>query len=293
MGIKNITAVYIFILFISFFMSAFKDNYIYVHWLDDDISNFEPKKALDYKAKIRVGVCHGVDIDSQQFKDNCVGSENRKLVLWGDSFAASLYPGLSVISKQKKINVDIIQLTDFNAPPFFDANNKANNGSTLEFINQKKLAYVGHLQPEIVLFAWMYNGKNGGNNERNLSIIQTIDALRRVSPSTKIIVLGPFPIWVPTLIHIFKKYGAKNINKYEDRGLHKGLLIRDRFFSSYIWPEDITYLSVFSTFCRNEKCLTSVDGSVQTITTVDFGHLSHPAAKYFISKNLKAIWGAN
>lgn len=188
---------YVAIIIISAFMYLSPHNLLYSR--QNSIESFNPKVDLLYKKKIRVGICHEVDILSASFVDNCQGN-SQGIVLWGDSYAASLYPGLEKYFHKNEVT----QLTNFNSPPLFINDRKADNGRILVDINNDKLNLAVKLKPKVIIFSWMMNGKNGGDYNWNLKILETIKEVKIKLPNVKIVIIGPYPTWQPSLIKILK-----------------------------------------------------------------------------------------
>jgi len=104
---------------------------------------------FNYKDIVRVDVCHSVSIEN--FKNNkCLDIRKHNIFIWGDSYAASLYPGLIYFRNKEYTDVGITQMTDGNGPPFY-TEGKTDDGKTVIEANNNRLAIVSETKPQIIL----------------------------------------------------------------------------------------------------------------------------------------------
>lgn len=90
-----------------------------------------------YSQNLRVGVCHSAPIDV--VSRECVEKGEKTIFIWGDSYAAALYPGIKYVRDEMAPKYGIIQVTDGNGPPFFTPEKKTDDKKTLEEANQNRL----------------------------------------------------------------------------------------------------------------------------------------------------------
>lgn len=83
-------------------------------------------------------------------RNGCLRKGEKNLVLFGDSYAASLYQGLRAAQDTKYSDYRIIQLTDGNAPPFF-LDGQIDGGDSLHSINEAKLKAITDIQPQKIV----------------------------------------------------------------------------------------------------------------------------------------------
>jgi peptidoglycan/LPS O-acetylase OafA/YrhL len=133
------------------------------------------------------------------FAAECVGppegAGQRLVVLWGDSHAASLYPGLRSLIARQGLPLRLAQFTAAACPPVVDfqmakrPNCRAENDATLRFIEREKPDAV------ILLAAWsFYSGKEYELLE--MSRIKATIARIRAAGVQNIVLVGPLPRWL-------------------------------------------------------------------------------------------------
>ena len=243
---------------------------------------------LNYKDTIRTGVCHSVSIES--FKNNkCLDIRQKNIFSWGDSYAASLYPGLVFVRNNEYPDIGITQMTDGNGPPFYTPG-KTDDGKTVIEANNNRLAIVSETKPQIILMTWMVGGWNATTTKEDsvLELLKTIDRIIAVSPNSKIVIIGPFPKWGETL----KKQLIKYFNKtgltpptYMPTGLESEDSDFDQFFNEKLrGTNNVKYISAFENMCNGNGCLTRVSDNVNALTAVDWGHLTSSGAIILVDK---------
>jgi len=164
----------------------------------------------------RVGVCHMVPIIYKRLEmQNCIDRNRPLIFIWGDSYAASLYPGLLKLKTLSKNAFGIAQFTNGSAPPFFDANKKTDDINNLHQnlleVNNEKLEIITEIKPSLVILTWLYNGTNGLDmNQSIVAINSTIMNINKASVNTKVMVIGPFPHWNGTLKDQIIKYASNH-----------------------------------------------------------------------------------
>jgi len=249
---------------------------------------------FDINNAYRVGTCHMASLkDKLQVMQNCI-DKNRPLVfIWGDSYAASLYPGILKLKATNKDAFGIAQFTNGNAPPFFDANKETddieNIHQNLLEVNNKKLEIIAEIKPSLVILAWMYNGSNGLNMADSvLAIKSTIKKINIVSENTKVIVIGSFPEWGKNLKNVIIKYANNNNDHLPSIYSSYGLLDEpkkwDLYFKNKFKGVGVNYISTQDFLCNSEGCLTRTGESAQDLTAVDSGHLTPSGSEFIINK---------
>jgi peptidoglycan/LPS O-acetylase OafA/YrhL len=190
------------------------------------------------------------------------------VVLWGDSYAARLYPGLP----------DALQFTRNSCPPLLVVGHPSCQRST-EFV----LGEIARLKPgTVVLFAdWASrhaSWENGGYDARQLGA--TLDALKAAGVA-RILVLGPAPQWgwtLPRLVVARWLHGGKEpeIPERATLGLHSGSAAIERVMRAEVEHHGGTYVSLLDLLCNGDGCLVRTGGD---LTTWDSGHFTAPTAR--------------
>jgi len=245
--------------------------------------------------------CHAPnpDISFNSLKERCVDPERPLIFLWGDSYAASFYSGLSKLRDEAKRSFGLAQFTNSNTPPFYLPDQRGtdwkSNNRTLFEINANKLALVEELKPKLVILMWKFDGERAYLNElpmtadqEVLKIVETISKIQSASPSTKAVVIGPLPHWKYDLRHVVAEYardhGGNLPPLYMNYGMQDAPLQWDAFFKAQFLRLHIDYISAIDILCRDGKCLTRTDDVPEHLITVDYGHLSKAGAELLAEK---------
>jgi len=190
------------------------------------------------------------------------------VVLWGDSFAARLHPGLP----------DALQFTRNSCPPLLMVGRPSCQRST-EFT----LGEISRLRPgTVVLFAdWASrhaSWEKGGYDARQLGA--TLDALKAAGVA-RIIVLGPAPRWTWNLSRLLVArwlHGGTEpeIPERATLGLQSGGPSIERAMRAEVERHGGTYFSLLDLLCNGDGCLVQTGGE---LTSWDIGHFTAPAAR--------------
>ena len=239
----------------------------------------------------RNGVCHSspIGMSEQERIRQCAETGKHKIFLWGDSYAAALYPGLKALQKETKKSFSIEQFTDGNGSPFFTNLSLADNKKDLITTNEEKLQILAAIKPEKVVITWMVLGSNTIQDPAQAiaGIKDTIARIRRASPATEIIVIGPVPQWNENLVAIMLKYWdtfGTYPPKYMEYGLNKGMFAWDELLSKELKTDGVEYISAMKELCNEQGCITRVGEDAHSLAAADWGHLTPAASRYFIER---------
>jgi len=228
---------------------------------------------FSYPAQWRGGVC-GLDRaqDYEAFGRECFGEASanikgnqhkKSLLLWGDSYATHLYPGLqSVLSDQYKI----AQLTTFACPPIQGFVHQQRTHCT--HINESILDYLKGHEFDVVMLAanWQGVGVEG--------LSATLDELKRIVHH-RIILVGPPPRWVRglprTLFEIYLKDPSVPLPDRLMQGLSEQTSVLDDRLAILANSKGIDYVSALQGLCDERGCLALDQGS---LVSFDQGHLT-------------------
>jgi peptidoglycan/LPS O-acetylase OafA/YrhL len=243
----------------------------------------------------RTGVCHSVALNTA-YANNCLEVRQKNILIWGDSFAACLYNGLNHVRNESFENYGIEQLTDNNGAPFF-TNLQTDEHIPLTELNNDRLAVVEKLRPNIILITWiMIDGRNGPKEETFDELSKTVAKIKKSSPTSKIIILGPVPSWgggslIKQLIRFEMLHGYE-APKYMSFGLNPQNKIWDDYFKINVPKLNVTYISAMDNFCNEKGCLTRIDDNPNDVTSFDLGHLTPAGSIYLIEKIKNSIFSA-
>jgi hypothetical protein len=228
-----------------------------------DIAQLSPQNNAGLRDK-----CF-LETPGARFDSSCIEQgEEPLLVLWGDSTAAALYPGL------KKAQESVpFRLARFAAPgcaPILAAGSNA----TCDAGNDLVFGFIKSSAPKIVLLHAMWD------HYHNLDGLgETIRRLKNLN-IPRVVILGPVPVWKRTLPHSL-------VNSYRFRHA-----IADRIATGVTGPQGdarmeafsqtagVEYVSAWHTLCNAEGCMTRVGPS--DVITTDMVHLSDAGSIFLI-----------
>ena len=184
---------------------------------------------------------------------------SKKIMLWGDSFAGHLLPGI----KNTKSNFRITHLTIAGCPPILGTealfNPKCNQ------INDYVMKRIVHEKPNIVLLAARWTKCDW------TKITSTIVALRKV-PVENIYLVGPLPEWQNTLAKCLYGYYIRDpLHRIPERmtyGLFPNIRMLDAAVSGFAAKVAINYISAYRILCNSDGCLTRTGNTSDTLTTL-------------------------
>jgi hypothetical protein len=237
----------------------------------------------------RAGRCYQPPRSSDDFSPECTPRKRPGVplvLLWGDSHAADLYPGL--VSAQSTQSFDIAQWTAAGCPP-----------AAIPFTNES-LACAGrratalkeltHFNPDVILLAGAWElyldlGQSEGDIVRALT--ETIRQLQK-DGSREIVVFGPGPLWNTTLaIDLFRFMLANRVSEVPERLERKFVAAwhLDAAMAAQATAMNFRYVSVLGNFCNKSGCRTVGDRSSSRpdLLYYDRGHLTVSGSKDLIA----------
>ena len=217
---------------------------------------------------------------------------NQKLIfLWGDSHAASTYPGLKKATSEDKEKYRLAQYTSSGCPPFLDVssswrvNCKANNDYIIKKLKEDK--------PDTVILSgyWVAYGENNSL----LNLRKTIAFLKDEGVN-KIIIIGALPNWKLSVPKIILTQWTKTreipirTNSFLDLTPMK---INERL-KSLDSEERVIFLSPTDAMCDEGACMLTVNsqGKLSPMQW-DFTHLSSEGSIWLIEYFRTAIFRDN
>jgi hypothetical protein len=217
--------------------------------------------------------------DKNAFGAECLdASKKNHIFLWGDSHAASLYSGLKVWAVQHDASVS--QYTATYCAPLVNYHNP--HRPFCDEINQETLRQIQRSKPTtLVLMA------NWANPYYPYDALQTtVDALRAAGV-TKVVIIGPVPLWQEPLPRAIALYWRKHKHlppSYMHAMLSPKFATSDAQLRQQAAVMKVDYISPLETFCNDKGCLTRFGDESGELTAFDDTHLSPKASAYFIQK---------
>jgi peptidoglycan/LPS O-acetylase OafA/YrhL len=220
----------------------------------------------DPSSSWRAGRCYYAPQTSIEFSNVCTPPKRPGaplVLLWGDSHAAHLYPGLAKL--QSTHDIDIIQWTAGLCPPTVVP--FANEGVACPARRLTALKNLQHLNPDTILLAgaWeIYVGKTQSEADIIRSLSETIRQLRK-DGDREIVVFGPGPTWNTTLaIDLFRFMVARRMNEIPERYGHtfEAAWHLDAAMAVQAHELGVHYVSVLNYFCDKSGCRTVGDRTI-------------------------------
>lgn len=219
--------------------------------------------------------------------------KDKTIFLWGDSHASSLYPGLNALQRSYP-SIGITQWTGCGNPPFIKLGNYT-DAAWCDKVTQRlnhnlaAIQMIGRTRPDIVVLhaRWAYVHYHTNQSESIQKLKETVDAIRSVSPVTKIVVLGPVPNWQTSLSREMFAYWRRSFPgtlppQYMNSGLVQDIAKWDNFLGNEVPKLGVSYLSAYKVLCNAQGCLTRVGPRSSDLTAIDYGHLSPAGSIYLV-----------
>ncbi|HEY6940519.1 acyltransferase family protein [Dokdonella sp.] len=238
------------------------------------LANFK----FDYAVPFREGTCFlRPEQDFRQFHDctsTVAGSD--AVVLWGDSHAGHLYPGLAAAARGR---FTLTQLTASGCPPILDLD--ANQRPHCRAINDGVFARIERERPaEVVLSAYWPSYPW----ER---LPATIDRLLAAGVG-RVLVVGPGPLWPSGLAGILYARAKADVPAHRmPRRLPTGADAQqrafDQRFAASIARPGVDYVSMRSILCNESGCLTHTRDDAASIVFYDIYHMTTEGSTYAVA----------
>ena len=204
------------------------------------------------------------------------------MVLWGDSHAASLYPG---IENHYSSSFNIIQRTTALCPPILGFV-KADRPNCKK-INDDIFSDIKATKPNVVVLSAWWSGYQWTEVEATIEKL-VLAGVKRVY------LVGPLPQWtdqLPSLV--FRKYKSDPLRQIPLRmsyGLNSSFSDLDKKMQDVANRQGATYFSPDSVLCNRDGCMTMIDDGKGKFIAFDSTHLTIDGSKFLVSKfNLKNI----
>jgi peptidoglycan/LPS O-acetylase OafA/YrhL len=230
-----------------------------------DIAQLAPQNNAGFRDK-----CF-LDAPGSQFNSNCIEQGDEPLMLlWGDSTAAALYPGLK--NAQVTVPFRLARFTASGCAPILAAGSNARCDAANDIV----FGLIRSSHPEIVLLHAWWDGNKDLDKLR-----ETIGQLKALN-IRRIVILGPVPVWKRTLPHSL-------VNFYRLRHA-----IADRITAGMSGPQGdermeafskaagVEYISAWHALCNSEGCMTRVGPAANDVITTDKVHLSDAGSNFLI-----------
>jgi peptidoglycan/LPS O-acetylase OafA/YrhL len=230
------------------------------------------------------------DQGPDRFAPECAGNGTRpRLLIWGDSYAGSLYPGLRHFATER--GFDLAQFTASACPPIIGFVNPER--PLCKSINDSVYERISTLRPDIVIFfsTWSYY-RNPDDFRRDLR-----RAVSLVKPLTKkIVVVGPIASWLGDGLpaNIFDYYyQSLNFTILPERTWYRSNENWTSAAESVLEPEaralGVDYISAHRILCNADGCLARIGPGGSDLITYDNGHFTPAGATFLAGQMIDQI----
>jgi peptidoglycan/LPS O-acetylase OafA/YrhL len=247
----------------------------------------------------RVGLCYHYLNKADEYSGECTPTKRPGVplvLLWGDSHAAQLYPGMANL--QSTVALDIAQWTVAGCPP--TVRPLRGEASTCSARRAADIAKLARFSPDAMVLggAWeRYLEWGEPADEIVNTVSETIRRLKKLGIK-QIVIFGPGPLWTTSLpVDLFRfmaKSGSSEIPARLGR-VSAALWRLDDAMAAAAAAEKIQYVSILNFFCDKAGCLTIGNRASQRPDLLyrDQDHLTVSGSKLLIAHSAPQILGHN
>jgi peptidoglycan/LPS O-acetylase OafA/YrhL len=252
----------------------------------------------------RTGTCFLTDVQSSTaLESDCISvvrAEDPFVLLWGDSHAAQLFPGLASMQRHKAFN--LAQYTVSGCPPIvtFSSMQRANCVSINNFVMRR----IEALKPHTVILAGRWDLYQRGGEWGAIdpaAVRATIDSLV-ASGVERIVVVGQFPVWtlppsrIPIRNHQLSMFSGQADRLAELSDVNSAYVDSAAFDAEekvrrYFTAPNVRVVSPRTTLCSLDACQLYAPGTPPQPIAWDDSHLTVAGSVYFVSKNAEQMLG--
>jgi hypothetical protein len=228
----------------------------------------------------REGRCF-FDVVKSDFKPECLEQGSAPLLfLWGDSMAASLYPGLKQL--QETIHFRIAQFTRGFCPPSEHFLEDQLHGCAEN--NEYVLSVLAQAHPDTLVLQsnWAFYGI--------LPTLRNLIAKLRAMGIARIVIIGPPATWRGGLPGVVVRYYMLHFYLHNPTlqliparssfGVEEVQYERQREFREAVPSFGTEYISAWDAFCNGMECLTRLGGNTSDLIVFDGYHLTLAGSNY-------------
>ncbi len=269
--------------------------------IDRPINRNDAARLVDYYERMRTkGLaeayrreCDFMDWQTEHARDaidpSCtVAGRDHTVLLWGDSFGQALSLGLR---ESVPAGTSLAQVTTSVCKPEIDNFDLSVKERRCEKSSRYAMASIERLRPDVVILA-----QSGGHTATDWP---ALTARILELGAAHVVVVGPFPLWRPSLPRVYAEHHLQDHAEYVATGVDTDSFANDRTVAARVAGlANVTYLSLLEQLCRpsgsegsggtvQPACLARVPGEgALDLMAVDFGHLSPKGSSYLGAK----IW---
>jgi peptidoglycan/LPS O-acetylase OafA/YrhL len=218
----------------------------------------------------------------ESFNPDCVErtpADAPLILLWGDSNAQTLAPGLWNLQKRRPFR--LAQFTASGCPPVLGF--ASAQRPKCAAVNEAVFAMLPQMQPDVILLAsqWLRSDADG------LELLRTsIERIRAAAPK-RIVLIGGSPVYSAALpAYVARKYASMRDEDVPRRDKLQMAFdpTADKIFAKFAAEQGIEYISIVDTLCNGEGCIIRVpfDETHDDIAQFDIHHLTFAGSRFVI-----------
>ncbi len=217
-----------------------------------------------------------------EFSRQCVPNrEAGGTLIWGDSHAAAISYGL------RRTLQDVAQYTASGCPPLVDV--EISDRPHCKKINDFVKEEIQQIRPGMIILH--ANWRRYKKYEVAKQLERTIEFVRHVSPSTRIIIVGVMPQWTPSLpVYMVKRHIPLAAEQYVDNSYVRNGRILDKDLRAVAEKKGVAFFSAIDALCVSDRCrATTAIGGGLTLTMWDSGHLTEGGSIFFATELARGL----
>jgi len=244
-------------------------------------------KDFNWGRYVQKEQCFMDETDRRRRLASCISNKHPMVLLWGDSHAAALYPGLA--KAQTQYEFGLTQMTYSMCGPFFSLK-KVLNRKDCNAANEDVLRQASQFKPDIVVLhsAWEHRQYPLTLDEIKLKTRESIERITQALPQARIVVVGPVPHWEPSLLKVVAKYVRDNPDAELPVELASSLVQKnialDHAVSLATKNTKAIYISSLDAMCSGSMCKIRTGPLKTDLTAIDYGHLSKAGSEYLVDQ---------
>ncbi len=245
--------------------------------------------SIDYRwgQYVRQHQCLLQDPTVSKHDPDCITSR-KSVLLWGDSHAASLLPGLFKLSEKHSFGVS--QLTQTGCAPLTDIKILIDR-KNCNLINEKILHQISVENFGVIILhaAWIHPDYPMTYEDFELKSEAMIHRIKTTAPESKIIIISNVPRWHISAVRADSRAHSIRRSAYESvrYSIATTLPEIDRILSRVASRNGVTFISPVEHLClpsatdaNHRPCVIAVNSLSSHLAYVDWGHLSRTGSEY-------------
>jgi hypothetical protein len=235
--------------------------------------------------------------NSAEFSSECTPVKRANvplILLWGDSHAAHLYPGMAEL--QSAVTFDIAQWTSAGCPPTVQP--LADESQSCSIRRAAAMLKLRRLGADTVVLsgAWERYLEFGENPDEVMGVLLKTIRYVKNQGIARIVVFGPGPLWSISLPSDMFRFMAKNRSNHIPMRLGKvsdAIWRLDSAMAVQAAAQHVQYVSVLNYFCDKAGCLTMGDRTIPRPDLLfrDQDHLTVTGSKLLIAHSRSELLG--